>query len=168
MNNVVLGTTDVDIKMRTRPNGKWEFDVGDDKDFIPITGKELVIQRIKHRLLTKKRFYPQPTEEQLKRNEILKQNIDEEGNPYFPGDLEELGHPEYGSLLQHYIGFPDKKYVRGMLFLDLTEVIGKEAIDNNVRFISEFKIEKAERDTYRIRIGIILGDGSEADINFEV
>jgi len=152
------------------PNGLWTFAI-ENNDFVPITGKELVFQRIEHRLKVRKRYYPNVTEEIMEKDEVLKNNVDEEGKPYYPGELDELGHPEYGSLLPHYIGLNDDKYGRGMLFLDLMEGIGLESFDSNIKSINRLSIEKGGKDKFIILIDLTLGKGSESEsseLNFEV
>jgi len=153
-----LGTNDVDIKMKTRPNGLWDFDTDEDGDFNIVTGGELAIQRIKHRLLVRKRFYPhlppgRPRDEGM--------HLDEDGNPYVPGELENLGYPDYGSTLQYYVGVNDYSYFQGLLFLDITQAIAQEAELINIASVDDLRITKIEEGKYEISISLTLGETEE-------
>jgi len=157
-----IGTNDVDIKLKQRANGLWEFDTDSDGDFVPITGSELCVQRLRERLLTRKRFYPIGTFKPLPG--VFQ--VDEEGKYYVPGELENLGHPDFGSILSYYVAVNDSNYFRGMLYLDILDAINSESQLIAINSIDEIRIEKS--DGYSIYIRLTLGNPPEEVILEEV
>lgn len=153
-----------DIKLVQIAPGKFDFDLDSNGDFVEVEGKDYMKQRIEGILLTKCRFYPPQLPELINNNEILKQNIDDNGNHFFPGDLEELGYPDYGSDVQRLLNENDSPQLKILMTLMISKAISYE-YEYGVDKIYEPFIEEIEKGIYAIHLVVQLVNNERINFN---
>lgn len=144
-----------DIKLVEIVPGKFDFAITKNGDFEEVSGRNYIKQRIVNVLFTRCRFYPPQIPELISVNEILKRNVDDAGLHFFPGDLENLGYSDYGSLLSYLIGEPDTPEIKILISLYISKAIALE-YNNGVDKIINLEVQKIDIGIYRIFIEIGL------------
>jgi hypothetical protein len=152
-----------DFKMQEIATEKTDLMVDRNGDIAVVEGQDYILQRIKHVLLTRARFYPPQIPEIIALDEILKANMDENGRHYYPGDLEELGYPEYGSILGFLINENRTSVLITLIKLYTTNAISLE-YENGVAEISDLKVQE-EEDGYTIILSIRLISNKTVEIS---
>lgn len=158
-----------DIKIEQIKSGKIDFAINRNGDLIKVSGSEYIKQRVIHIILVRKRFIPPQIPQLINNNEILKNNVSEEGKHFFPGDLEELGYPKYGSLIDYMLQNPDSPQSRILMTQDLSNSISYE-FDKGVDRIDNILITQPEPQIYNVEltIGLVNNETIEFSQNIGV
>ena len=129
----------VDLKIEQIGTSKFDLSVDRNGDLALISGRDYIQQRVIHVLFTRVRFYPIQDQELITNNITLRDNMDEAGRHFIPADLEELGYPEYGSMLSYLIGEPNTPLLKSLVVLYVFKAIALE-YENGVEEIVDFKL----------------------------
>lgn len=158
-----------DIKIEQKMEGKFDFAIDRNGDFVEVIGSDYMIQRVINRVITRRRFIPPQLPELINNNEILKENITEDGRHFFPGDLELLGYPDYGSLLGYMLNYPDTPHLRILITDEIANTISSEG-NNGIERIDNIIITKPNRQSYNIEftIGLVNNKTIEFEQNIGI
>ena len=143
-----------DLKIKEIAPERFDLVATRNGDIDVVEGQLYIVQRVVHVIFTRCRFYPPQVPSLIEANETLQQNVDEIGRSFFPGDLEELGYPEYGSILPHLIGEPNTPQLKVLMMLYISQAVSLE-YENGVEEITRLEIIDLEGD-FLINLGIRL------------